>query len=99
MKGKYINGAWSGDVIAITDHGWDHSIQNCWDSVSPKVLQKLARRCFGKRNNFPGGTAGNKLHGMIFCGLVDAGMERGDQGRNVAASMLMGLAEEGTWTP
>jgi hypothetical protein len=93
-------GVWLGEAVSLGDDGWDHAIPDCQERVPPKVLEYIARRCAnGEPVTFPSGFAGHILHGAVYVAIQEADCEGGGQRRQVAASILMGLAATGWFRP
>jgi hypothetical protein len=89
-------GIFIGETVTMSDEAWDTNLPDCQERVSARVLRYLANQCAaGVPVKFPSGYAGHSLHGTVYMAIDAAGCKDEGERRQVAASILMGLAEEG----
>lgn len=96
----------STNIINRGDPRWDPKLEGLdWDTMPASVLRYIARKYSEfsdgslEMGTFPTTYAANRLREvLIFC-LRQTGQKAKRTQARIAASMLMGLAEEGDWTP
>ena len=110
FENLYMGSHYQGRLIGQDDPDYDPDYDPdlplwCHEEVKPSVMRHIAHRCVSKAGdtftkvNFPAGIASSVLHGMCWAALRDDSVDGEEAQREVMASMLMGLSEEGAFRP